>query len=175
MDAYKIYVLPAASELGEVLSIEGETPLAPFEFSELIFTPEAPLRFAFQVIPANEGVVVVGEVKAALTTSCVRCLEVAKLEVISPFEEEYYFDEKFDEEGEPYPLIDDEGYIDVSEQLFESLLLGIPFAPLCTKDCEGLCTKCGTNLNLEDCGCGDELDQNHPFANIASLISDKES
>lgn len=175
MNAEKIFVLPATTKLGEILHIEGEVQLEPFVFSELTFTPKSPLEYVLDVIPANQGVAVVGELNASLNTTCVRCLEDAKVEISTPFNEEYYFEEKFDNEGEPFPRIDEEGYIDISDEIIETLLVGIPFAPLCCEDCQGLCVKCGASLKDQDCGCADEVDESHPFAKLVSLIPDEES
>lgn len=174
MNAKRINVLPATSEPGEILHIEDSVALEPFSFSDLEFSPVSELSYQLQVIPANEGVVLMGELLAKLSTACVRCLEDAVLEVKAPFEEEYYFDERFDSEGEPFPRIDDEGYIDISNELFESLIIAMPFAPLCGDDCGGLCPKCGINLNEDSCECHALLDENHPFAKLGEMIKSDE-
>lgn len=174
MKANRINVLPATRESGEILHIEGTQELEPFDFSDLCFTPESELSYRFDVVPATGGVALVGEVAARLKCSCVRCLEDAHIEVSTPFDEEFYFEETFDEEGEAFPRIDDEGYIEISEELFAALLIGIPFAPICSDDCAGLCASCGANLNEDACGCADKPDASHPFANLASLIEKNE-
>jgi len=33
--------------------------------------------------------------------------------------------------------------------------LALPFKPLCSPTCQGLCPKCGTDLNHGPCRCGD--------------------
>lgn len=43
--------------------------------------------------------------------------------------------------------------IDISIGIREAIILAIPQAPLCKKDCKGLCPICGKNLNTEKCGC----------------------
>jgi len=41
----------------------------------------------------------------------------------------------------------------------EQILLDLPQQFFCEEDCKGLCAKCGTNLNLNDCDCNDtEID-----------------
>jgi uncharacterized protein len=44
-------------------------------------------------------------------------------------------------------------YIDLQEVLMEQLRLQIPFQPLCSEDCRGLCAQCGVNFNVESCQC----------------------
>lgn len=55
---------------------------------------------------------------------------------------------------------DDDDYIvvpeerlDLDELLREDILLELPSKYLCSPDCKGLCSRCGANLNLGDCGC----------------------
>ncbi len=35
----------------------------------------------------------------------------------------------------------------------EQLLMSLPMVPLHAPDCKGLCSVCGTDLNIKDCGC----------------------
>lgn len=43
--------------------------------------------------------------------------------------------------------------IDIGLGIREAIILAIPPAPLCQKDCKGLCPICGKNLNKEKCNC----------------------
>jgi uncharacterized protein len=43
--------------------------------------------------------------------------------------------------------------LDLREEVREAVLLEVPWHPLCSPDCRGLCPRCGTNLNERDCGC----------------------
>ncbi len=43
--------------------------------------------------------------------------------------------------------------LDLSLFLREYFILAIPFQPLCSPQCRGLCHLCGTNLNKKSCGC----------------------
>jgi len=43
--------------------------------------------------------------------------------------------------------------IDLGNLLREQILLSVPMFPRCAKDCKGLCSSCGCNLNLETCTC----------------------
>ena len=48
-----------------------------------------------------------------------------------------------------------EDRLDLAEIAREQILLDIPQQFFCEEDCQGLCQKCGTNLNLGDCDCAD--------------------
>ncbi len=58
-------------------------------------------------------------------------------------------------------------YIDLGEVLAEQLQFQVPFQPLCKETCKGICSQCGTDLNVGRCACA-KLKSHHPF----SVLSD---
>ena len=44
--------------------------------------------------------------------------------------------------------------VDLTADMREAMLLVFPTYPLCSKDCKGLCVRCGGNLNRNECNCG---------------------
>ncbi len=60
---------------------------------------------------------------------------------------------------------DDDDYIivknrelDLDALVEEEVILSLPNKILCKEDCKGLCTQCGTNLNVNKCDCKKEVD-----------------
>ncbi len=47
--------------------------------------------------------------------------------------------------------------LELAEVVREQILLWLPMRWICQEDCRGICSQCGANLNLEDCGCREEL------------------
>jgi uncharacterized protein len=43
--------------------------------------------------------------------------------------------------------------IDLGQLIEEQFYLVLPMKPLCSVDCKGLCSNCGTNLNVASCDC----------------------
>lgn len=43
--------------------------------------------------------------------------------------------------------------IDLGQLIEEQFYLALPMKPLCRPDCKGLCSHCGTNLNVASCDC----------------------
>jgi len=43
--------------------------------------------------------------------------------------------------------------IDLTPLIVEQLILALPSRALCREDCQGLCPRCGTNLNAGPCQC----------------------
>ncbi len=46
--------------------------------------------------------------------------------------------------------------IDLTDQLVENLILGVPMKMLCDENCKGICPGCGADLNHEQCTCEKE-------------------
>lgn len=76
-----------------------------------------------------------------------------------------HFSKVADEDG----YVIEEGHIDLAGPAMDELALGLPAAPLCKKDCKGLCPICGSDLNRDPCaGHGDDSDS--PFAVLKDLF-----
>lgn len=43
--------------------------------------------------------------------------------------------------------------IDLSQLVYEQIVLSFPMKPLCKEDCKGLCPRCGVDRNLYSCEC----------------------
>lgn len=94
-----------------------------------------------------EGVLVTGSASAALAGECARCLEPISDEVEVRFQELFVYDDHDvdpDEELEVSMLQDD--LVDLEPLLRDAVVLALPFQPLCTEDCPGLCAECGARL-----------------------------
>ena len=53
-----------------------------------------------------------------------------------------------------FPLDTVSSEIDLTEQIRQEIILSeIPLKPVCSKNCKGLCPKCGENLNINQCKC----------------------
>ena len=61
-----------------------------------------------------------------------------------------------------------EDFIDLAEILKEQLQLLVPFQPLCTEDCKGMCSNCGTDLNIGRCACA-KMAKSLAFAGLQNL------
>ncbi len=100
-----------------------------------------------------------GELRAPMVASCARCAE----EFSAPSARPFRFilapraagedgDGRLRSEDLEFSLYDGEE-IDLAPLITEQLLLALPSRALCREDCQGLCPRCGTNLNLHRCGC----------------------
>lgn len=46
--------------------------------------------------------------------------------------------------------------LDISQEIRDLVMLGLPTKILCREDCKGLCPQCGADLNFETCSCQKE-------------------
>lgn len=101
-------------------------------------------------------------IAAAATVACARCLSDAPLEISGDFR--YFYKplslidscEDDDDEYDTVFVQDIEGEVDISDQVWESLILSLPEKVLCSPDCRGICPVCGVDRNKGDCGCSGE-------------------
>lgn len=128
----------------------------------------------------EEEVIVRGRGKATLWQPCCRCLEAVKAEPAFSFDLLFVpraKQPKPSEKDEEVELsqhdLDVDFYdgeeIDLEEVASEQLLLALPEYPLCRPDCQGLCARCGKNLNEGPCGCPREEWVDPRFAKLAQL------
>lgn len=87
-------------------------------------------------------------------TKCARCLKqtVKKLKTS--------FDGKLVEEGNNKDVLEDDNivlysnnFLDIDKYVLSEISSSLPMKTLCTDKCKGICLKCGTDLNKNNCDC----------------------
>lgn len=110
----------------------------------------------------RDNVMVKGEAKIDLQPHCARCLETFSRPVSVPVDMTLapYRETKTASGGEIELAEDDLNFsfykgdvIDVGEIVREFLVLAVPLRYLCREKCEGICPRCGQNLNEKSCRC----------------------
>ncbi len=93
----------------------------------------------------TEGVYVSGTVRAGLVGECARCLDELTDEIEIEIAELFaYPDSTTDEttEDDELPRVLDD-HVDIEQTVRDAVVLALPLAPLCRRDCPGLCIECG--------------------------------
>ena len=91
-----------------------------------------------------EGVLVTGTARAGLVGECARCLEEIDDDIVGDFQELFVYDTSDAGEDEASRLEGD--LLDLEPLLRDTVVLALPFQPLCRDDCPGLCIECGARL-----------------------------
>ncbi len=110
----------------------------------------------------GDRLLVQAELQGEVRLTCSRCLREYTQPVSVSFEEEFREgepgaegpdEEDGDESVEPVSFYSDDE-LDVTEVARDHILLALPMKPLCSEACQGLCPRCGKDLNEGPCGCG---------------------
>ncbi len=131
------------------------------ELSQVL--PEPPLRISFQMSAIGGGIAILGDIEATITHRCHRCLKEWDELVVRNVAQMITTD---GDEDDDYRL-EDETY-DFEVMVRDELMLGLPMAPLCTPDCEGLVAEAGTGLNTDLSE--DEANESSPFSVLKDLL-----
>ncbi|CAM4279969.1 uncharacterized protein FHS16_002197 [Paenibacillus endophyticus] len=121
-----------------------------------------PLHVSLQVTGHEGFIEVDGKLAIDLELACSRCLEPVKEHTVIRFSEVFKRaesneerDEDMEEEESDFIEVNADR-LDLKPYVEEALQLFMPFAPLCSNDCKGLCQTCGQNLNEHKCSCSTE-------------------
>ena len=119
----------------------------------------------------SEGVLVSGTVAAPTRGSCSRCLEPVTGDVEVELTELFAYPdsvtESTTEEEDVGRVIDHT--VNLEQPIVDAVGLALPFVPLCSPDCPGLCTQCG--VALSSAGPDHHHDQIDPrWAKLAAMM-----
>jgi uncharacterized protein len=130
----------------------------------------------------HRGILVQGTLTGKIPVDCSRCLKTFEFPMTFNIEEEFFpsLDVNM---GTPVEIPDEPGaftidehhILDLTESIRQNALLAIPMKPLCRKNCAGLCSQCGQDLNESQCDCEqEEIDPRwSKLANLAAAAKKK--
>lgn len=112
---------------------------------EVISVPEgSDIDLDLRLESVVEGILVSGTATVQLQGECARCLTGIEDDMSFDLQELFFHPGREVDEYES--LIVDES-VDLEVPLRDAVVLDLPFMPLCSEDCLGLCPECGANLN----------------------------
>ena len=89
----------------------------------------------------HEGILATGEVETTAAAECSRCLEPLKLAVEVDFQELFAYSLQQEDD-----FLVQEEKIDLEQAITDAVVLSLPFKPVCSQDCLGLCPECGMKM-----------------------------
>lgn len=130
------------------------------DLSEIDFDFETPLQSEVKIQKAGQSVLITGRIQTNLRLQCVRCLKEFTYPLSNEFDLTLHPSKEAPSEEETElgreemeSSFFEGGEIHLSEIACEQVFLEIPYQPLCQEGCRGLCSICGTDLNLSPCEC----------------------
>jgi uncharacterized protein len=155
------FLLMELAEIPEGASVrEGDLLPARLEAQVPDVELAGPVHIHLDLFRAGDSIRVQGDFHGRLAFVCVRCLAPGQADLMGRLE--IYCEKR---EGELSPedrlaleeggvVFHDGKVLDLFDEIRQSILLEIPWYPVCRPDCRGLCPRCGADLNAGPCGCG---------------------
>jgi uncharacterized protein len=107
--------------------------------------PGSDLDLDLRLESVMEGVLVSGTARARIVGECVRCLERVEDELTADLQELFAYPGDADPEDPDAPRVEGD-FIDLEPVLRDSVVTALPWRPLCSEECAGLCPECGARL-----------------------------
>jgi uncharacterized protein len=142
------------------LTVSATEPLG----SDVIAVPAGePIELDLRLEAVSEGVLVTGSAMAVAVGECVRCLREVREEVEVDLTELFVYpgsrrerQSAPDDEEDELPALDGD-LLDLEPTVTDALVPALPFQPLCSPDCGGLCSACGVRLDDAEPGHAHEV------------------
>ncbi len=151
--------IETARILAEGFEIESEEPPSIMEIEEGNWRFNKPIHIKLKISLPGKTLYVAGRVWTTASIRCDRCLAWFEQRVGS---EKFSFEKQIKYPGE---------IIDLTDSIREDIILSLPLKTLCRQACQGLCPRCGQNLNQKECGC-EAIRSNSPFSALDKLEID---
>ena len=119
----------------------------------------SPVKAHLELIKAHSEIIVTGNVSAELELECSRCLRKYRSSLSEAVNVVYHplAEIGTDRHELKNDEMDMEFYkgeeLDLRELIREQVMLNIQMKPLCDENCKGICSQCGTDLNINTCSC----------------------
>ena len=155
-------IIEVAKLMEEPLLLECEVPWQELKFAHEDARLHHPVALKLRAeLVEHLTLRVQGGCRTVLEFVCSRCLQLFHRPQDLQFDLYYLPFAAISKEIEEIELRDEDlevGFydgvqLDLSQVLSEQLVFAVPMKPLCRSDCRGLCSQCGNNLNLQECGC----------------------
>lgn len=134
-----------------------------FDFKSKEWQLDGPMEAAFTITNEGKDLLLEGVVKGKVKSHCDRCLKPVVHSVEVKITEHLLYQKDavlfshlaVGELEELYYLYDSDDF-SADDLVRENILAELPLKVLCSENCQGLCLKCGQNLNEGQCQCSDD-------------------
>ena len=124
--------------------IEGTLDDKVLDLNDEYLKPFAGIRYNLSVQRLGGELLVRGRLEQDFDAVCSRCGA------------DFDFTVKVDDFTTSVEIDEKTEFVDLTDELRESIILGLPTYPVCREDCRGVCSTCGKNLNEGPCSCQEE-------------------
>ena len=139
---------------------EGTLDDAVLDLNDRFLSPFAGIRYALDVRRIGRELLVRGSLEQDFSAVCSRCGEDFDFTVKVP---DFVSSLEVDEKTE---------FVDLTDELRQSIILALPSYPVCRQDCRGVCVTCGKNLNEGPCSCS-HSERDSRWGALDALVPEK--
>ena len=158
---------------GSLLRLDRRVP-APDDLGVALATiPEgSDLALDLTLESVVDGILVRGTVSGRVHAECARCLEPIAWDETVDLTELFLFPStrEGEEPGEDDLVLEDD-LLDLEPVVRDAVVQRLPFAPMCSPDCAGLCATCGARLADDPGHAHQEIDPR--WAGLTVLLEDE--
>jgi len=155
----KINIADILTEPGLSRSFEGSLTPGDISWQGETIRFKEPLYVTGKVTNSGTVLILTAEVRSRIILQCGSCLEDYEQNLDFSFEARLV---RSSEDDNPDLFVFEGNEIDLSEIVWEFLILEIPIKRRCREHCKGLCPNCGTNLNYKTCSCANIEENDDP-------------
>ena len=140
----------------------------------------SPVKVVGKINNNNKGMYINIDVGLTVVENCSRCLDEVEIPLeynIQGFivNKDNYIEDDY-EDVDAF-VIENKDEVDLIDIIGQTIDFNIPHKVLCREDCKGLCPECGANLNKQDCGCSEKInnedDIDPRFAKLKELLKNE--
>ncbi len=126
------------------IEIEEEIPASSWELNSSNITFVNSILLKSKFFRVRNEIIVQTQVTTHRDIVCSRCLQQTRQVIEQSFTKNY----KDSEVRE---------CLEINDDIREDILLDFPMQALCKQDCKGVCSRCGVDLNHQECNCQQEI------------------
>jgi len=139
---YRVHIKDLARRPGESRVFELDVVVPEAFGNAVIGIPEgATLGIAGRLESLHEGILVTADVTGEAEGECVRCLTAVTEPVDVAFQELFAYSGESD-----FDYTVELDTVDLEQVVRDTVVPALPFQPVCSEACEGLCPECGVRL-----------------------------
>ena len=169
MSVFKIQVHDLMHKPGHMREFDTKVELPEALGAGLAAVPKGgEIELFLSLESVHEGIYVSGGLKTKANADCSRCLEPMSVPLQVDIQELFAYSLEVEDD-----LVIQDEQIDLEQVIVDSVVLNLPFTPICQTDCLGLCVECGAKLN-EDPGHVHEAKIDSRWSELQKLVEESE-
>jgi len=141
---------------GSKLDIDTFVEFGSVEFNGDTFQFSKPVKVTGNIVHIGTTLKLSADVSGAIRTKCYRCAKKLEKEFSFSIQETFTNNAHLTVKEDEDIIYFEGNRLDLSEVIVNNIFINMPMKYLCSQECKGLCPKCGTDLNTNQCNCREE-------------------